>query len=65
MNSKSATESPYFCLRISTTVKAVTPHLGAYGAIEVSMDKQEVSLWKCLLHSRPKVSEVPYFPGLR
>ena len=34
----------YFCLKMTTTVETVMPHLGAYGAIEVSTDEQEISL---------------------
>ncbi|KJA14070.1 hypothetical protein HYPSUDRAFT_1074175 [Hypholoma sublateritium FD-334 SS-4] len=35
----------YFCLKMTTTVEAVMPRLDAYGAIEVSTDEQEISLF--------------------
>lgn len=50
----------YFCLRMSTTVDAVMPRpaaAGGGGEIEETTEAQVIHLWKCLLHSSPKVLE--------
>ncbi|KAF8965408.1 hypothetical protein BDZ97DRAFT_1658958 [Flammula alnicola] len=47
----------YICLKTRITVDAVMPHPNADGGIEVTNDAQEIYLWKCLLHSSPKVLE--------
>ncbi|KAF9553265.1 P-loop containing nucleoside triphosphate hydrolase protein [Agrocybe pediades] len=47
----------YICLKTHKSVEAVMPQPDANGRIGLSNDNQEINLWKCLLHSNPKVLE--------
>ena len=47
----------YICLRMSIKVDAFMPRPNAEGRIEGTLDTNEIHLWKCLLHSSPKVFE--------
>ena len=47
----------YICLRMSCGVDSFMPRPNAYGSIEETVDTKEIHLWKCLLHSSPKVLE--------
>ncbi|KAH9482151.1 Dicer-like protein 2 [Psilocybe cubensis] len=47
----------YVCLKTSIRVEADMPRPNADGRIEVSREGQDIHLWKCLLHSSPKVME--------
>lgn len=47
----------YICLKTHKIVDAVMPHPNENGAIEVTMETQDIYLWRCLLHSNSKVLE--------
>lgn len=47
----------YICLRMSCSVDAFMPRPNAEGQIEEIVDTSVIYLWKCLLHSSPKVLE--------
>ena len=47
----------YICLRMSCSVDALMPRPNAQGHIEENIDTKDIHLWKCLLHSSPKVLE--------
>ena len=47
----------YICLRMSCSVDALMPRPNAQGCIEETVDTKDIHLWKCLLHSSPKVLE--------
>ncbi|KAF8809234.1 P-loop containing nucleoside triphosphate hydrolase protein [Phlegmacium glaucopus] len=47
----------YICLRMSLGVDAFMPRPNAEGRIEETVDTNQIYLWKCLLHSSPRVLE--------
>ena len=47
----------YICLRMSCGVDTIMPRPNAQGLIEENIDTKDINLWKCLLHSSPKVLE--------
>ncbi|KAF8814056.1 P-loop containing nucleoside triphosphate hydrolase protein [Phlegmacium glaucopus] len=47
----------YICLKLSLGVEAFMPRPNADGRIEETVDTNQIYLWKCLLHSSPKVLE--------
>ena len=47
----------YICLRMSCSVDSFMPRPNAKGRIEEIIDNKVIHLWKCLLHSSPKVLE--------
>jgi endoribonuclease Dicer len=47
----------YICLRMSCSVDSFMPRPNAQGRIEEIVDTKDIPLWKCLLHSSPKVLE--------
>jgi endoribonuclease Dicer len=47
----------YICLRMSCGVDTFMPRPDAQGHIEEIIDTKNIHLWKCLLHSSPKVLE--------
>ena len=47
----------YICLRMSCGVDTVMPHPNAQGLVEEFIDTKDIHLWKCLLHSSPKILE--------
>ena len=47
----------YICLRMSCGIDAFMPRPNAQGSIEETIDTKDIHLWKCLLHSSPKVLE--------
>jgi len=47
----------YICLRMSCSVETFMPRANAQGRIEETIDTKDIHLWKCLLHSSPKVLE--------
>ena len=47
----------YICLRMSCEVEVFMPRPNAEGRIEETVDNNVIHLWKCLLHSSPKVLE--------
>ena len=47
----------YICLRMSCSVDALMPRPNEQGRIEETIDTKVIHLWKCLLHSSPKVLE--------
>lgn len=47
----------YICLRMRCSVDTFMPRPNAQGLIEGIVDTNEIYLWRCLLHSSPKVLE--------
>ena len=47
----------YICLRMSCSVDTFMPLANAQGYVEEIVDTKDIHLWKCLLHSSPKVLE--------
>ena len=47
----------YICLRMSCSVETFMPRPNAQGRIEEIIDTKDIHLYKCLLHSSPKVLE--------
>ncbi|KAF8165137.1 hypothetical protein B0H34DRAFT_830272 [Crassisporium funariophilum] len=47
----------YVCLRMNVRVDAIMPRPDVNGIIQVTPDAQVIHLWKCLLHSSPRVLE--------
>ena len=47
----------YICLQMSCSIDSFMPRPNAKGRIEEIIDNKVIHLWKCLLHSSPKVLE--------
>ena len=47
----------YICLQMSCNIDSFMPRPNAKGRIEEIIDNKVIHLWKCLLHSSPKVLE--------
>lgn len=47
----------YICLKMSLGVDAFMPRPNAEGRIEENVETNQIYLWKCLLHSSPKIFE--------
>ena len=47
----------YICLRMSCSVDTFMPRANSQGLVEEIVDTEDIHLWKCMLHSSPKILE--------